>query len=88
MEMVPERPQWRSNATTEAWPVDAPVAVVTAQVRPMGPHSRFTARSMASACLNCGEWIHPGTHAWYDPELDESVCTGCWPEWVTATASH
>jgi hypothetical protein len=43
---------------------------------------------MAYACLNCGEWIHPGEAAWYDPDLDRSVCARCWPESVIASTRH
>ncbi len=60
------------------------MVVVTAHIRPMGQRSTFTTRPMAYACLNCGEWIHPGTGAWFDPDLDETVCARCWPETVTA----
>ena len=57
-----------------------PVAEVAIQIRPMGRRTRFETRPMAYACLNCGEWIHPGTRVWHDPDLDESLCVHCWPE--------
>jgi hypothetical protein len=43
---------------------------------------------MVYACLNCGEEIRVGDRAWHDPDLDESVCAGCWPESVTVGTSH
>ena len=95
MGIVHERPGWwmESDRPTGTDGVTGPpgttdgssMAVVFAQVRPMGQRSTFTTRPMTYACLNCGEWIHSGTGAWYDPDLDESVCARCWPETVTAT---
>jgi hypothetical protein len=80
MSTAHEAPDWWID------PVDGAGAmvVVTARVRPMGPRSAFTTRPMAYACLNCGEWIHPQVGAWYDPDLDRSVCARCWPESITA----
>jgi hypothetical protein len=54
----------------------------------MGPNSTFTVRTMARTCLNCGEWIHSGEGAWYDPDLDQSVCASCWPESVACRPGH
>lgn len=63
-----------------------PMVVVSVRVRPMGPNSRFVARGVADSCLNCGEWIHPGTPSWYDPDIDEALCATCWPAQVVATS--
>lgn len=59
--------------------------MVSVQVKPLGASARFMSRRVADACLNCGEWIHPGTPAWYDPEVDEAVCATCWPAEVVAS---
>ncbi len=89
MGIVQRRPEWwiepDGGSSAPADGGEGPMAVVTAQVRPMGARSAFISRPMAYACLNCGEWIHPGEAAWYDPDLDRSVCARCWPESVTAT---
>jgi hypothetical protein len=94
MGIVHERPGWwiepddhaappGAATTPPVSPDESTVVEVTAQIRPMGRWSTFTTRPRAYACLNCGEWIHPGRGAWYDPDLDESVCSSCWPETVT-----
>jgi hypothetical protein len=93
MGIVQQRPDWwidpgEGSSAPGAGGGAGAMAVVSAQVRPMGPHSAFITRPMAYACLNCGEWIHPGEAAWYDPDLDRSVCARCWPESVIASTRH
>jgi len=82
----PEGPTGPDGAATGQAAAAAPpsMVVVMAHIRPMGLRSTFTTRPVAYACLNCGEWIHPRTGTWYDPDLDETVCARCWPETVSA----
>ena len=71
-----------TGPATEGAGDPGPTMTLAAQIRPMGPNARFGTRSVADACWNCGQWIHPRQDASYDPDLDESLCTGCWPEAV------
>lgn len=73
-----------ATAAPSAAPDHAERAMASVRIRPLGRWSAFTTRPVTYTCLNCGEWIHPGTDAWYDPDLDESVCSRCWPESLTA----
>ena len=94
MGIVHKRPGWWIEPDGRGLSGDAPslprvtpdegrTAEVRVQIRPLGQRSQFMTRPMAYACLNCHGWIHPGNRAWYDPDLDESLCASCWPEWVS-----
>ena len=86
MAMVHRRPGWWIETEPEGAPGSREVPFTSATlggIRPLGPRSWFASRPAIQVCLNCGAWIHPWRGAWFDPDSQEAVCSGCWPEAIT-----